>query len=154
MAHTPLTKCTSEQLVIEGCGKFTAMAARLRRVAAQRLCISTSHQNASATFCAGLLYADRRRGRDLVAAYCEIIAAAPRPTAGLPLASTAPMLPGMAWWIWALAATNAWFGVSVAIGELWAALHRSACRQSHSREAVGMVKRKQSPRGSSWAATL
>ena len=71
----------------------------------------------------------------------------PDPTAGLPPAPTAPMLPGMAWWIWALAATNAWFGVSVAIGELWAALHRSACRQSHSREAVGMAKRKQSPRG-------
>jgi hypothetical protein len=32
---------------------------------------------------------------------------------------------GMAWWIWALAATGGWFGISVAIGGLWAALHRS-----------------------------
>jgi hypothetical protein len=33
---------------------------------------------------------------------------------------------GMAWWIWVLAATCGWFGVSVAIGGLWAALHRHA----------------------------
>jgi hypothetical protein len=32
---------------------------------------------------------------------------------------------GMAWWLWVIAATGGWFGVSVAIGGLWAALHRS-----------------------------
>jgi hypothetical protein len=49
----------------------------------------------------------------------------PDPTACLPAALDRTNAAGMAWWIWALAATGGWFGISVAIGGLWAALHRS-----------------------------
>jgi hypothetical protein len=49
----------------------------------------------------------------------------PDPTACLPVALDRTNAAGMAWWIWVLAATGGWFGISVAIGGLWAALHRS-----------------------------
>jgi hypothetical protein len=35
------------------------------------------------------------------------------------------MAVAMTWWIWVLAVAVSWFGVSIAVVGLWAALHRS-----------------------------